>query len=397
MGRNHVLSDDPGPSGATGQGTGFAPGGTPQQPIQQPLTRSKLRTLRKDWRGTIGNQRKETPNGLPQRSKQTQERQTIQAQHTKDQGGQHERRANEGRNPTLMKCYAPIRAYKTPNGIVFSELRRHGDIQAQLDIPCGQCIGCRERRASDWELRIMHEAQQWKENCFITLTYKRDALPRNGSLDYKDLQLFMKRLYKHNGGIRYYAIGEYGPETNRPHYHACLFGKDFHDRIPAGKSESGETHYSSAELRELWQDKGNVSVQDLNNQTASYCARYIMTKKLGYNSQYLGIHEDGTTVTLEPPKAIMSLKPGIGATFFDKYKRDIYPHDYVISRGTKRRPPKYYDKLLERTAPDTHGQIQNEREIKAANVRNENTPQRLTAQEQFHVARIKNKQLRKSN
>ena len=80
-----------------------------------------------------------------------------------------------------MSCYHPIAGFRTPHGVVFSELRRH-DILGSIEIACGQCIGCRMRRASDWALRVMHEASLWDENCFVTLTYGRDKLPPLGSL-----------------------------------------------------------------------------------------------------------------------------------------------------------------------------------------------------------------------
>lgn len=290
-----------------------------------------------------------------------------------------------------MKCYAPIRAYQTPTGIYFNELRRNGDVLRQLDIPCQQCIGCRERRASDWEIRIMHEAKRWEQKCFVTLTYGPNALPPNGSLWYPDLQKFMKRTNYHaGGGLRYYSIGEYGPINNRPHYHACLFGIDFTDRKLTGKSESGAAVYDSPTLRELWHNQGNVSVQDLNEKTASYCARYIMTKKLGKDSTYYGIKPDGTPVQLQPPRALMS--KGIGAHFIQQYQRDIYPHDQVITRGAKRKPPKYYDRYLEKHDPDAFDAVKASRELKATQHREDQTPARLTVQEQVHVARIRNKQ-----
>ena len=63
-------------------------------------------------------------------------------------------------------------------------------------------------------------------NAYITLTYNDDHLPANGSLQPRDLQLFWKRLRKaRTPGIRYYACGEYGDQTARPHYHAIIFGK----------------------------------------------------------------------------------------------------------------------------------------------------------------------------
>ena len=75
-----------------------------------------------------------------------------------------------------MSCYHPIQAFRTRDGVCFSELSRF-DIVGRIELPCGQCIGCRMRRASDWELRVMHEASLWEENCFVTLTYGRDQLP----------------------------------------------------------------------------------------------------------------------------------------------------------------------------------------------------------------------------
>lgn len=289
-----------------------------------------------------------------------------------------------------MKCYAPLRAYKTSTGIYFDELKRNGDYLGQLDLPCGQCVGCRERRASDWELRIMHEARQWKQNCFVTLTYAPGNLPPNGSLSTDDITRFHKRVNYHNGGLRYYTAGEYGPETQRPHYHGCLFGIDYTDRKIAGTSESGEPFYDSPTLTKHW-GLGRASVQDLTHGTAAYAARYIMSKKLGKDAKYLAIDANGNMVEIEPERSWMSLKPGIGEGFFNQYKRDIYPHDFVISRGVKRRPPRYYDKLLERQAPDTADNLKATRELNAAKYRDDNTPARLTVQEAVHVERIKNR------
>ena len=110
-----------------------------------------------------------------------------------------------------MSCYHPLKGFRTPSGVVFSELGRH-DILGDIEIPCGQCIGCRMRRASDWTIRVMHEASLHSENCFVTLTYGRDKLPPDGSLEHRDFQLFMKRLRFHaKRPVRFYMCGEYGP------------------------------------------------------------------------------------------------------------------------------------------------------------------------------------------
>jgi len=277
-----------------------------------------------------------------------------------------------------VSCYHPLQAYRTPHGVVFQQLKRY-DIIGDIKIPCGQCIGCRMKRASDWELRIMHEAQLYKHNCFITLTYGRNQMPANGSLDHRDCQLFYKRLRKHLGTeIRYYHAGEYGGLNGRPHYHACLFGHDFYDRKDAGNSKSGMPIYNSDVLTQIW-GLGKTSVQDLTNETASYCARYIMTKQLGPNTDY---------GNRKPEYATMS--KGIGKRWLQIYHEDVYRHDHVISRGVKRRPPKYYDSEQKRRQPDRMEEIKYQRELNAQTTAHDATPERLAVRETVHLAKLRN-------
>lgn len=290
-----------------------------------------------------------------------------------------------------MSCYHPLKAFRTPDGVVFNELGRH-DILGPIELPCGMCIGCRMQRASDWELRCMHEASLHESNCFVTLTYGRDKLPPNGSLDHRDFQLFMKRLrrsYAPNGA-RFYMCGEYGPNGGRPHYHANLFGVDFRDdRVPKGKSGSGYVYYESAKLSELW-PHGFATVQDLTRETAGYTARYIMKKVLGANSEeaYEVIDADGVISMRKPEYAAMSLRPGIGADWFDKYHRDVFPGDYVIADGVKRPVPKYYDKLLKRSKDVVADEIAQSREEARVRALPDNTDERRSVREIVHTARV---------
>lgn len=124
-----------------------------------------------------------------------------------------------------MTCYHPIKAFRTASGVSFSELGRD-DHLGDIELPCGRCVGCRLRRANEWALRVMHEAKLHPANCFVTLTYRDEDLPENGSLRHRDFQLFMKRLRK-RADVRFYMCGEYGEQKLRPHYHACLFGVDY--------------------------------------------------------------------------------------------------------------------------------------------------------------------------
>lgn len=287
-----------------------------------------------------------------------------------------------------MSCYHPLRAFRTPSGVVFQELHRH-DILGDVELPCGQCIGCRMRRASDWTLRVMHESTLWSTNCFVTLTYARDCLPPDGSLCHRDFQLFLKRVRFEfrDRTIRYFMCGEYGPLNLRPHYHACLFNVDFRsDRVVSGKSAAGAVFYDSPLLRKLW-SHGRVSVQDLTRQTAGYTARYIMKKRLGQGADAAYVTEDGVIRPRE--YAAMSLKPGIGAGWFARFGRDVYPHDFVVADGSKFAPPKYYDKLLRRNDPSVvPDEVEYSRYLSARKAADDNTPERRVVREVVHNARV---------
>lgn len=285
-----------------------------------------------------------------------------------------------------MSCYKPLKGFRTPSGVVFSELSRH-DILGDIEIPCGQCIGCRMRRASDWTLRCMHEASMHEANCFVTLTYGRDQLPADGSLEHRDFQLFMKRVrFETKIPVRYYMCGEYGPLNFRPHYHACLFGVDFRsDRQASGKSASGAVFYDSPQLSRLW-GLGRVSVQDLTRETAGYCARYIMKKRLGQDAKAAYVTADG--VIRRSEYAAMSLRPGIGAEWFKRFGSDVYPHDFVVADGARVTPPRYYDKLLRRTGNVVVDEIEQSRIDKARLVAADQTDERRAVREVVHNARV---------
>ena len=175
--------------------------------------------------------------------------------------------------------------------------------------------------------------------------------------------------------------GEYGPETARPHYHACLFNVDFRtDRVMQGKSASGEAFYDSPQLAKLW-GKGRVSVQDLNRKTASYCARYIMKKLLGQAAK------DGYG-DRQPEYAVMS--KGIGAAWFEKYGRDVFPHDFCVdSECRETRPPRFYDKLFARRKVQVEDHIKYAREQRAKLSAADNTDERRAVREIVHLARVR--------
>ena len=291
-----------------------------------------------------------------------------------------------------MACYHPINAFKTRSGeIVFHEKARHGDTQ-HIKLSCGQCIRCRLERSRQWGVRCMHEAQMHKQNSFVTLTYNAENTPQRGSLNHADFQKFMKRLRKHAGNsIRYYMGGEYGPTTWRPHFHACIFGHDYEDKLYFKTGESGEKIYTSKTLERLW-PYGFSTIGNVTFQSAAYIARYCEQKVTGQAAEEHYKRIDQTTgeiYHLTPEYNRMSLKPGIGTDWLKKYKNDVYTSDHVIVNGVKSTPPKYYDKLLKRWDEDRLEQLKEQREEKSLAHKEDQHWQRLEAIEQFQNARIK--------
>jgi len=235
----------------------------------------------------------------------------------------------------------------------------------------------------------MHEASCHKENSFITLTYDDEHLPDRGRLDYSAYQKFMKRLRKATGReVRFYMCGEYGPQNWRPHYHACLFGYDFPDKVYETRTGSGERIYSSALLGKLW-PFGYTSVGSVTFESAAYIARYCVQKVTGDDAvEHYKRYDNLGEYQLPPEFNHMSLKPGIGANWFAKFKSDVYNHDYVVINGKECAAPKYYDKLFSREFPDDLETIKFRRERRGRANYEDNTDERLAVKEIVTRARM---------
>ena len=293
-----------------------------------------------------------------------------------------------------MPCYHPMPAVRLSDGSVKFVSRNKRGVEGTLELPCGQCIGCRLERSRQWAMRCLHEASLYDRNAFITLTYDDANLPPGGSLSYPDFQRFMKRLRKEVGAVRFYAGGEYGEQgTIRPHLHACLFGYDFPDKVFYKNSGSGERIYTSKLLQKLWKF-GLSSVGDVTFQSAAYIARYCVAKRTGdaakdwYACDQF-VDEDGVIRdSVTPEFNRMSLKPGIGSRWLDKFKTDVYPRDYVVVNGVKVKPPKYYDVLFEREDPGSFSELVAQRELDMTNMVSVNPSEFLRDDYQYHFKGI---------
>lgn len=233
-----------------------------------------------------------------------------------------------------------------------------------------------------------------QKNCFITLTYDNDHLPLGNSLEKEELKRFFKRLRHITGSFRYYAVGEYGDETLRPHYHAVLFGVDFsHDRKHHSKNKQGDSLYVSETLTNTW-GLGHCYIGQFNYATAAYTARYVMKKQTGKNAQDSDIYsrldcESGLIFQVAPVFACMSLKPGIGSTWYDKYKKDAFPSDMLVHKGKVHPVPKYYVNKLQKEDEKTHKLIKKKRRRFREETLSNSTPDRLFTREEVKKAQIK--------
>ena len=166
------------------------------------------------------------------------------------------------------------------------------------------------------------------------------------------------------------CCGEYGEKYSRPHYHACIFNHDFEDK-ELWTTKQGTKLYISEELQSIW-PKGFSTIGDVTFDSAAYVARYILKKQNSntninisddaYNNAILA---DGKYYSkfskehglmshpIQPEYTTMSRgnrlsgQNGIAYDWYQKFKKEVYPDDFIVIDGRKMPPPKYYEYLYE--------------------------------------------------
>jgi len=195
-------------------------------------------------------------------------------------------------------------------------------------VPCGKCPFCTATRRADWILRLNTEARLWLDKRFVTLTYANPHLRwRHGQsqLCKDDLQRWFKAIRRAGYRIRYYAVGEYGSTTYRPHYHVILFGS-----VPEEL------------LRSSWRERadrgghilGHVHIGTVTQASIAYTLGYIVNSK--------GPFMLSNRVR---PFSLMSRKPGLGHSYLTPEMIAWHRADrrnYAIQDGIKRHLPRYY-------------------------------------------------------
>ncbi len=307
-----------------------------------------------------------------------------------------------------MPCYSPLEGWRGRGGVLV--FKRSDACGFKQVVPCGQCIGCRLERSRQWAIRIMHEAQCHEENSFLTLTYSDEFLPADGSLVLWHFQDFMKRLRSRLAprALRFFHCGEYGEECalcglsrrlcrcyqfsatfGRPHYHVCLFGFSFPDKVFYTET-NGQRLFISDFLADVW-DRGFCTVGSLSFASAGYVARYCLKKINGALSDdhYWKVSEaTGEAVSVSPEYSTMSRRPGIGTTWFDRFGSDVFPQDEVVINGFPSKPPRFYDGLYELDNPEDHARVKRERVLLSRKRSEDSTPARLAVREICKKAQV---------
>lgn len=218
--------------------------------------------------------------------------------------------------------------------------------ESTLLLPCGTCIGCRTSRAREWAYRCWLELYEHDHAATVTLTYADEHLP--SGLQKPHLQGYLKRLRSRREGttVRFFASGEYGDTTERPHYHALIFG--LHQDDPA--------------LIESW-GKGHVHTDKVTPASVAYVAGYV-AKKLGWQQEYDELIDTNTGEVLrerrEPPFIQMSRRPGIGG----EARRNRHAwRDTAIYHGNKIPVPRFLHKAwLDNATDDQKLKLQEEKQ-----------------------------------
>lgn len=284
-----------------------------------------------------------------------------------------------------MPCFGPLTGYYSKEvnpttgkrSLVFDP--RKANTGVKIVIPCGKCVGCRLEEGRQWAVRCMHEKRMYRESAFVTLTYADANLPGWGSLVKRDLQLFMKRLRKERPpGLRFFACGEYGEQTLRPHYHVLLLNSDFGDRRFRKTSPAGGSLYVSAELEKLW-TVGNSWIGDVTPASAAYVAGYCVKK----------IHGREVDDAREPEFRVMSRRPGIGSTWLECHGRESYGHDNVVMNYKLTMIPRFYDSKWKDVDAVTLERVKKQRVLQRLLRKEDNTHKRLLVREQVELAKLK--------
>lgn len=211
-------------------------------------------------------------------------------------------------------------------------------------IQCGQCIECKSKKALEWSLRLLAEYETNKGHCyFITLTYDDEHL-QSKHLISKDLHRFIDNLHKHNYKFKYYACGEYGAKSLRPHFHLILWlNKPIDDLI-----KYDDRLYTSDIINNIWVNRGQVKIGLVDIGAIMYVAGYV-DKKLTKTENLALVPE------------FQRFSKGLGLDYFNLHCKEMLKDDKIYFNGKAYGLPRYYSKLLKSLYPADFEKLRKER------------------------------------
>lgn len=217
-----------------------------------------------------------------------------------------------------------------------------------IPLPCGRCLHCRINRSRMWQSRILFESMAHNKSCFVTLTYDNDNLPCDmenltNPLRKKDLQNYLKKLRRLVDPIkiRYYACGEYGDQSWRPHFHLMIFGLGIEDKKVI--NFAWNSVYNRKKRCYEIRNKGYIWIGDVTRESARYVTQYVTKDMKIYDNWYYKLIPDefatmskmdgglGIKVIEEAAKKMEKLNVGVVETFNIKGK------DVNLGRYLKRK------------------------------------------------------------
>lgn len=216
--------------------------------------------------------------------------------------------------------------------------------------PCGQCFECLHQKATGWVLRLEAEALQADSCAFLTLTYDDIFVPRTETnqltLEPKDLTKWIKRLRYEIGKtpkpIKYYAVGEYGENTYRPHYHGIFFNLPV-DYTKYHKDSDGNTHTL---FDQSWY-MGKTHIGTGTSKSFQYVANYLQKKDVHkWNENDLRVPEFSRNSLGLGLSMVMN--DDLSLTQMGLHLKKL-TKGYVTKNGYKKPLPRYYrDKIFSR-------------------------------------------------
>lgn len=239
-------------------------------------------------------------------------------------------------NPVRIKLDEPI------------HINHYGRNTEHLDVPCGKCPPCKRRKVEEWVFRIEQDAKEATSAFFVTLTYNDKYVPKRPptydlTLDYRDIQRFMKRLRRqhqkrgHKTKLKMLAIGEYGSQTYRPHWHLILLNAQ--SELIAKAWQNFDPYTKKAEAL------GFVQLGDMQSAGIRYILNYLQ-KPMYDKIRAKDPHWHGR-------KEMRHMSQGLGEAYLNtpevvRHHKDTEQDNTVVAlqNGIKIPLPKYYREKL---------------------------------------------------